>query len=206
MARKDRCADRRACTLGPRQTHEFSCRVARGPLPARGGHRCQDPLECPTLATLAYALEASNLGRERCRPGWTALPAATQIAIRSSRPRRRSLPASAYRRRQSVQGNPASTWVPSRTRHRWTGLCGNHDRIVNWNPGARLSSVNRMTFEPVKWPLRTSRSTGPKGTAMRGLSQELLDVTQPPRFGTLIASLRIAPIGHAANAVRRLSV
>ena len=44
----------------------------RGPQPARGGHRCQDPLECPTLATLAYALEASNLGRERCRPGWTA--------------------------------------------------------------------------------------------------------------------------------------
>ena len=38
------------------------------PQPARGGRRCQDPLECPTLATLADALEASNLGRERVPP------------------------------------------------------------------------------------------------------------------------------------------
>ena len=44
-------------------THEFYCSVAGGPQPARGGRRCQDPLECPTLATLADALEASNLAR-----------------------------------------------------------------------------------------------------------------------------------------------
>jgi hypothetical protein len=47
--------------------------VARGPQPARGGRRCQEPLECPTLATLADALEASNLGRERVPPGWAAI-------------------------------------------------------------------------------------------------------------------------------------
>jgi hypothetical protein len=70
MAGKGRCANRQAGTLGPRQTYEFSCSVARGPQPARGGRRCQDPLECPTLATLADALEASNLG---CRPGWAAI-------------------------------------------------------------------------------------------------------------------------------------
>jgi hypothetical protein len=50
--------------------------VAGGPQPARGGRGCQDPVEYPTLATLADALEASNLERERCRPGWAALPAA----------------------------------------------------------------------------------------------------------------------------------
>ena len=42
--------------------------VARGPQPARGGRRCQEPLECPTLATLADAL----VGVNGCRPGWAA--------------------------------------------------------------------------------------------------------------------------------------
>ena len=50
------------------ETNELYDGVARGPQPARGGRRCQDPLECPTLATLADALEASNLGRERVPP------------------------------------------------------------------------------------------------------------------------------------------
>jgi hypothetical protein len=57
MAGKGRCADRRAGTLGSRQTHEFSCSVAGGPQPARGGCRCQEPFDA-TLATLADALEA----------------------------------------------------------------------------------------------------------------------------------------------------
>jgi hypothetical protein len=42
--------------------------VARGPQPARGGRRCQEPLECPTLATLADALEAIGVNG-RTRPG-----------------------------------------------------------------------------------------------------------------------------------------
>src|SRR5262249_29369267 len=63
MARKGRCTDRRAGTLGPRETHEFSSSVARGSQPTRGGRRCQEPLECPTLAALADALDASDLGR-----------------------------------------------------------------------------------------------------------------------------------------------
>ena len=64
-----RCADRRAGTLGSRQTHEFSCSVARGPQPPRGGRRCQEPLDA-TLATLADALEA--IGVNGCRPGRAA--------------------------------------------------------------------------------------------------------------------------------------
>ena len=67
--------NRRAGTLGPRQTHEFHCSMAEGPQPARGGRRCQEPLELPTLATLADALE-SNLGRERVPPLAAARPAA----------------------------------------------------------------------------------------------------------------------------------
>ena len=70
MVGKGRCADRQAGTLGPRQTHELYGSVARGPQPARGGRRCQEPLECPTLATLADALEA--IGVNGCRPGWAA--------------------------------------------------------------------------------------------------------------------------------------
>ena len=74
MAGKGRCTDRQAGTLGPRQTHEFYGGMARGPQPVRGGRRCQEPLECPTLATLADALEA--IGVNGCRPGWPRLPAA----------------------------------------------------------------------------------------------------------------------------------
>jgi hypothetical protein len=55
MAGKGRCADRQAGTLGPRQVHALYCSVAGGPQPTRGGRRCQEPLECPTLATLADA-------------------------------------------------------------------------------------------------------------------------------------------------------
>jgi hypothetical protein len=69
MAGKGRCADRRAGTLGSRQTHEFSCSVARGPQPPRGGRRCQEPFDA-TLATLADALEA--IGVNGCRPGRAA--------------------------------------------------------------------------------------------------------------------------------------
>ena len=57
MAGKGRCADRPAGTFGSRQTHEFSCSVARGPQPARSGRRCQEAFDA-TLATLADALEA----------------------------------------------------------------------------------------------------------------------------------------------------
>jgi hypothetical protein len=68
---KGRCADRQAGTLGPRQAHEFYCSVAGGPQPARGGRRCQVPLDA-TLATLADALEAIGVngrrpGGARCR-------------------------------------------------------------------------------------------------------------------------------------------
>ena len=64
MAGKGRCADRQAGTLGPRQTDEFSGSVARGPQPARGGRRCQVPLDA-TLATLADALEAIGVNGRR---------------------------------------------------------------------------------------------------------------------------------------------
>jgi hypothetical protein len=57
MVGKGRCADRQAGTFGPRQTYQFSCSVARGPQPARGGRRRQDPIDA-TLARLADALEA----------------------------------------------------------------------------------------------------------------------------------------------------
>jgi hypothetical protein len=43
--------------------------VARGPQPARGGRRCQEPFDA-TLATLADALEA--IGVNGCPPGWAA--------------------------------------------------------------------------------------------------------------------------------------
>jgi hypothetical protein len=59
--------NRQAGTLGPRQTHKFSCSVARGPQPARGGRRCQGPFDA-TLATLADAVEA--IGVNGYRPGW----------------------------------------------------------------------------------------------------------------------------------------
>jgi hypothetical protein len=42
-------------------THEFSSSVARGSQPTRGGRRCQEPLECLTVAALADAMEASDL-------------------------------------------------------------------------------------------------------------------------------------------------
>jgi hypothetical protein len=67
MAGKGRCADRQAGTLGPRQTHKFSCSVARGPQPARGGRRCQGPFDA-ALATLADAVEA--IGVNGYRPDW----------------------------------------------------------------------------------------------------------------------------------------
>ena len=49
----------------------FMAAWREGPQPVRGGRRCQEPLECPTLATLADALEA--IGVNGCRPGWAAM-------------------------------------------------------------------------------------------------------------------------------------
>ena len=148
---KHRCADRRACT-SISQDNEFSCRVARGPQPAQAGHRCRGPLDADACHA-GVCVEEAHLGRERCRPGWTACRRQLQVAIRSSRPRRRSLPASALATSKRARRS-ASAWVPLAYPTPMDRLCGNHRQDCELEPRRAAVERQRHDLEPVKWPLR----------------------------------------------------